>query len=185
MKLRHRTAAGRVLVLAFATEGTGRAAAAAPPRAADHVIVVMLDGCRPDILRRGDAPVPHGLAAAGATYLRARTIYPSQTRVAFVSLATGAYPGSHGIVGGNEVKDAAWQTVAMGDADPIAAQALVARPTFFEAATAAGLTSLYAGMESYELVGARGATWTINGKKTLDQAAYKTRYEPTADGSAD
>ena len=187
MKLRRRAAAALILILASAPQGARRAAAAPspPPRLADHVIVVMLDGCRPDILRRANAPVLHALAAAGTTYLRARTIYPSQTRVAFVSLPTGAYPGSHGIVGGNEVKDAGWQTVPMGDDDPIAAQALVARPTFFEAATAAGLTSLYAAMKGYELVGARGATWTINGKKTLNEAAYKTRYDATAEGSAD
>jgi predicted AlkP superfamily pyrophosphatase or phosphodiesterase len=187
MKLRHHAAA-LILILASAPHGGGAAAASAappPPRLAEHVIVVMLDGCRPDILRRANAPVLHALAAAGTTFIRARTIYPSQTRVAFVSLPTGAYPGSHGIVGGNEVKDAEWRTVAMGDDDPIATQALVARPTFFEAATAAGLTSLYAAMKGYELVGARGATWTINGKKTLNEAAYKTRYEATAEGSAD
>lgn len=185
MKLRCRAAAALALFLAFVPRGAAGAATPPPPRLTDHVIVVMLDGCRPDILRRAHAPVLHGLAAAGTTYLRARTIYPSQTRVAFVSLPTGAYPGSHGIVGGNEIKDAAWQSVAMGDDDPIAAQALVARPTFFEAATAAGLTSLYAAMKGYELVGARGATWTINGKKTLNQAAYKTRYDATAEGSVD
>jgi predicted AlkP superfamily pyrophosphatase or phosphodiesterase len=186
MKLRDLACAGLIPILASAPQGAGRAPAPpAPPRLADHVIVVMLDGCRPDILRRANAPVLHGLAAAGTTYLRARTIYPSQTRVAFVSLPTGAYPGSHGIVGGNEVKDGDWHSVAMGDDDPIATQALVARPTFFEAATAAGLTSLYAAMKGYELVGARGATWTINGKKTLNEAAYKTRYEATAEGSAD
>ena len=170
------------LLLAWAS---GTSAAAPAPRPADHVIVVMLDGCRPDLLRRARTPNLRALAAAGTTYLQARTVYPSQTRVAFVSLPTGAYPGSHGIVGGNDVMDAEWKTVGMGDDDPIAAQALVARPTVFEAATAAGLTSLYAAMKGYELVGARGATWTINGKKTLDPAAWKVRYEATAEGSAD
>jgi predicted AlkP superfamily pyrophosphatase or phosphodiesterase len=179
MKLPGGIAAALVLGLGWAP------AAAGTPRLADHVIVVVLVGCRPDMLRRANAPVLHRLAAAGTTYLRARTVYPSQTRVAFVSLPTGAYPGSHGIVGGNDVKDRDWNTVGMGDEDPIAAQALVARPTVFEAATAAGLTSLYAGMKGYELVGARGATWTINGRKTLDAAAYKARYEPAAQGSAD
>ena len=170
------------LLLAWAS---GTSAAAPAPRPADHVIVVMLDGCRPDLLRRARTPNLRALAAAGTTYLQAQTVYPSQTRVAFVSLPTGAYPGSHGIVGGNDVMDAEWKTVGMGDDDPIAAQALVARPTVFEAATAAGLTSLYAAMKGYELVGARGATWTINGKKTLDPAAWKVRYEATAEGSAD
>lgn len=159
--------------------------AAAPRRPADHVIVVMLDGTRPDSLRRARAPVIHGLASAGTTFLQAETVYPSQTRVAFVTLPTGAYPGSHGIVGGNDIKDENWRTVPVGDEDPLAAQELVARPTFFEDAAAAGLTSLYAGMKGYELVGARGATWTINGSKTLDRAAYATRYLPSWDGSAD
>ena len=174
-----------VALLTVAAWPAGLRASSVAARPADHVIVVMLDGCRPDLLRRARAPVLHALAAAGTTYLRAQTVYPSQTRVAFVSLPTGAYPGSHGIVGGNDVKDADWKTVAMGDDDPIAAQSLVARPTVFEAATAAGLTSLYAGMKGYELVGARGATWTINGRKTLDPAAWAVRYEPYAQGSAD
>jgi predicted AlkP superfamily pyrophosphatase or phosphodiesterase len=176
----------RLIVAALLLAGTAGSLPAAPTaRPADHVIVVMLDGCRPDLLRRARTPNLRALAAAGTTYLQAQTVYPSQTRVAFVSLPTGAYPGSHGIVGGNEIMDAEWKAVGMGDDDPIAAQALVARPTVFEAATAAGLTSLYAAMKGYELVGARGATWTINGKKTLDPAAWKTRYEPTAEGSAD
>jgi len=170
---------GRVAVACLLAAGT---AAAAAPGPASHVLIVMLDGTRPDALRRARAPVLQGLAAAGTEFLQAETVYPSQTRVAFVTLPTGAFPGSHGIVGGNDIKDAQWRTVAMGDDDPIAAQALVARATFFEDAAAAGLTSLYAAMKGYELVGARGATWTINGKKTLDAAAYATRYQGAVGG---
>jgi predicted AlkP superfamily pyrophosphatase or phosphodiesterase len=176
----------RLVVAAVLLAWTPGASPATPARRpADHVIVVMLDGCRPDMLRRAKAPVLHALAAAGTTYLRARTVYPSQTRVAFVSLPTGAFPGSHGLVGGNDVKDAEWRTVNMGDEDPVGLQEWVVRPTFFEAAAAGGLTSLYAAMKGYELVGARGATWTINGKKTLDPDAYKSRYQPAVLGSAD
>ncbi len=169
-----------------ALAATALLAAAAPAaRPADHVFIVMMDGTRPDFLRRARAPVIHGLAAAGTTFLQAETTYPSQTRVAFVSLPTGAYPGSHGIVGGDEIKDASWKNLETGDNDPVAAQALVARPTFFEEATAAGLTSIYAAMKGYELVGAKGATWTINGKQTLDKTAYAARYFPDSGGSVD
>jgi predicted AlkP superfamily pyrophosphatase or phosphodiesterase len=154
-------------------------------RAADYVMVLMLDGTRPDVLRRVQGSNIRGLARSGVTYLQARTCYPSQTRVAFVSLPTGSHPGSHGIVGGDDYKDAAWQTQPYGNDDPIAAQALVARGTMFEDATTAGLTSLYAAVKGYELVGARGATWTINGKKTLDQEIYKNRYQPAVGGSAE
>ena len=161
------------------------AAPAPAARPADHVFIVMMDGTRPDFLRRAHAPVIHALAAAGTTFLQAETTYPSQTRVAFVSLPTGSYPGSHGIVGGDEIKDASWKDLDTGNNDPIAAQALVARPTFFEEATAAGLTSIYAAMKGYELVGAKGATWTINGKNTIDKAAYAARYAPEVSGSVD
>ncbi len=175
-----------LLALAATALLAAAAAPAAPAaRPADHVFILMLDGTRPDFLRRARAPVIHALAAQGTTFLQAETTYPSQTRVAFVSLPTGSYPGSHGIVGGDEIKDASWKDLETGNNDPIAAQALVARPTFFEEAAAAGLTSIYAAMKGYELVGAKGATWTINGKQTLDRAAYAARYAPDVSGSAD
>jgi arylsulfatase A-like enzyme len=161
------------------------AAAAPAARPADHVFIIMMDGTRPDFLRRAHAPVIHGLAAEGTTFLQAETIYPSQTRVAFVTLPTGSYPGSHGIVGGDEIKDASWKDLETGNKDPIAAQALVARPTFFEEASAAGLTSIYAAMKGYELVGAKGATWTIDGKQTLDKTPQAARYAPDVAGSVD
>jgi predicted AlkP superfamily pyrophosphatase or phosphodiesterase len=152
-------------------------------RPADHVFVLMLDGTRPDVLRAVKTPTLTALAAGGVRYLQARTIYPSQTRVAFVSLPTGSFTGSHGIVGGESFMDPNWQQVGFGDDDPIKAQALCARPTIFEEASAAGLTSVYAAMKGYELVGARGATWTINGNKTLDRTAYESRYQAIVDGS--
>jgi predicted AlkP superfamily pyrophosphatase or phosphodiesterase len=160
-------------------------ASPAGARPADHVFVIMLDGTRPDFLRRAHAPVIHKLLAEGTTFLQAETTYPSQTRVAFVSLPTGSYPGSHGIVGGDEIKDASWANLETGDNDPIGAQALVARPTFFEEASADGLTSMYSALKGYELVGARGATWTINGKLTIDKTAYGARYATDSGGSID
>lgn len=152
-------------------------------RRTDHVFILMLDGTRPDVLRTVNAPTIRSLEASGVRYTQARTIYPSQTRVAFVSLTTGAYTGNHGIVGGPSFKDERWTTVSYRDDDPTAAQPLCARPTIFEEFAAAGLTSAYAAMKGYELVGARGATWTINGNKTLDRDAYATRYQPEAQGS--
>jgi hypothetical protein len=157
--------------------------AATQTRRTDHVFVLMLDGTRPDVLRTVNAVTIRGLEASGVRYTQARTIYPSQTRVAFVSLTTGAYTGSHGVVGGPSFKDERWATVSYRDDDPIAAQPLCARPTIFEELAAAGLTSAYAVMKGYELVGARGTTWTINGNKTLDRDAYATRYQPEAQGS--
>ena len=155
------------------------------PRLAEHVFIVMLDGMRPDLLRLADAPHIKQLAASGTGFLQARTVYPSQTRVAFVSLPTGAYPASHGIVGGDFFKDADWQTISLGqDSDPLPAQTLSSRATLFDELSGIGRTSLYAAMKGYELVGAHGATWTINGNRTLDPVAYATRYDQEVNGSA-
>lgn len=154
-------------------------------RSTDHVFVIMLDGMRPDLLRLAHTPNIDQIAASGTRYLHARTVYPSQTRVAFVSLPTGAYPSSHGIVGGDFYMDQRWQSVSLGrEPDPIPTQSLVTRATVFEELSAVGLTSVYAAMKGYELVGARGATWTINGNRTLDPSAYATRYDNQVNGSS-
>ena len=180
--MRHRWTVLAAFVLAFTSQGVGGQQLA---RAADHVFIIMLDGMRPDLLRLAHAPTINHLAASGTRYMEARTVYPSQTRVAFVSLPTGAYPSSHGIVGGDFYKDERWQTVSLGrEPDPIPAQSLVTRATIFEELSAVGLTSVYAAMKGYELVGAHGATWTINGNRTLDPAAYATRYDTQVNGSA-
>lgn len=176
-----------LLVLALLlTLGAGaRTQPPQPTRAADHVIVLMLDGVRPDAIYAANTPHIRALEKAGTTFVQARTVYPSQTRVAFVSLPTGAYPSSHGIVGGTDFKDASWQTIPLGEyANPEKQQPLCMRPTIFEELSAAGMTSLYAAMKGYELVGARGATWTINGAKIFDPRAWESRYEPQASGSA-
>lgn len=183
-------AAAVAAVLWTAAAGAAPAPAPSVPAArtavaADHVVVVMLDGTRPDALRVAHAPNLYALAAQGAQYLQARTIYPSQTRVAFVSLPTGAWPSSHGIMGGDDFMDAGWTQRTFGDVkDPVPSQELCRRPTIFEEATAAGLTSLYAAMKGYELVGARGATWTINLRTTPDdEPLYGTIYDQQVEGS--
>lgn len=177
-----RCRASLALILLLLPSATARTQ---PSRAADHVIVIMLDGTRTDVLQAANAPNIKALEKAGTTFVQARTVYPSQTRVAFVSLPTGAYPASHGIVGGTDFKDASWRSVPLGDAaNPEKQQALCVRPTIFEELKAAGLTSLYAAMKGYELVGARGATWTINGGTIFDPRAWESRYEPQANGSS-
>src|SRR5438132_1846421 len=113
---RRMAAARRLAALLLAALAAGCSAVrSAGPRAADYVVVVMLDGARPDILRRAQAPVIHGLEAEGTSWLQARTAYPSQTRVAFVTLPTGAYPEHHGSVGGDEFQDADWNPIPAGD----------------------------------------------------------------------
>lgn len=61
-------------------------------------IIIGFDGLRPELAT--DAHAPH-LAAwmrQGVRTVNARTVFPSETKVAMSSLATGAWPGRHGIV---------------------------------------------------------------------------------------
>ena len=61
-----------------------------------RVIMVALDGLRPDMVDPVATPHLHALGAAGARFSRARSVFPSETRVATPSLITGCRPGDHG-----------------------------------------------------------------------------------------
>lgn len=64
-----------------------------------RVIVAVFDGLRVDMVRPDLTPNILRLAKRGVWYREARSIFPSVTRVATTSFATGAPPSVHGIVG--------------------------------------------------------------------------------------
>ncbi|RXT56081.1 hypothetical protein B6S44_08400 [Bosea sp. Tri-44] len=66
---------------------------------ATRVIVAVFDGLRPDLVTPELTPNILRLAARGTWFRRARSVFPSVTRVATSSIATGAPPAVHGIVG--------------------------------------------------------------------------------------
>ncbi|PTM40631.1 alkaline phosphatase family protein [Bosea sp. 124] len=65
---------------------------------ADRVVVAVFDGLRPDLVTPELTPNLVRLAARGIWFRQARSVFPSVTRVATSSIATGAPPGVHGIV---------------------------------------------------------------------------------------
>lgn len=79
-------------VLALVAAGSW--AAETPVR---HVVLVTVDGLRPDAI--AVAPAPHLTAAmrAGAHTLAGRTVDPPETLPAHVSIATGQPPAQHGV----------------------------------------------------------------------------------------
>jgi phosphonoacetate hydrolase len=66
---------------------------------ATRVIVAVFDGLRPDLVTPELTPNILRLAARGTWFRRARSVFPSVTRVATSAIATGAPPAVHGIVG--------------------------------------------------------------------------------------
>jgi predicted AlkP superfamily pyrophosphatase or phosphodiesterase len=75
--------------------------ATAPTRSRPYVLLVSLDAFRADYLDRYRLPVLERIAAQG---IRAEALlppFPSKTFPSHYTIATGLYPGHHGIVGNN------------------------------------------------------------------------------------
>src|SRR5689334_10997834 len=62
-----------------------------------HVLVILMDGARPDAIQAIDAPILQGLAANGAVDWEAQTVLPSATVPAHASLFTGLSVEEHGV----------------------------------------------------------------------------------------
>lgn len=65
----------------------------------DRFLIVSFDGLRPDLIDAAQTPNLARLKALGTTLARHRTVYPSETRVAFPSFVTGTTASGHGMVG--------------------------------------------------------------------------------------
>jgi len=63
------------------------------------IIVLVIDGLRPDSITPDIAPNLARLKTEGVSYNHAHSVYPTVTRVNSTSISTGAMPSSHGIVG--------------------------------------------------------------------------------------
>jgi arylsulfatase A-like enzyme len=63
------------------------------------VIVFVVDGLRPDAITVEDTPTLFRLRAEGVEFTNSHAVFPTVTRVNAATLATGAQPATHGIVG--------------------------------------------------------------------------------------
>ncbi|MCS6853688.1 MAG: alkaline phosphatase family protein [Elioraea sp.] len=63
-----------------------------------RVVLVALDGLRPDLVGPGLTPNLARLAEQGTRFVNATSVFPSETRVATPSLVTGCRPERHGMV---------------------------------------------------------------------------------------
>ena len=117
-----------------------------------YVFILAIDGLRPDVVRDEDTPNLKRLAREGAVCWRGRVSVPSQTRVNFVTIATGAHADRHGIVGAG-YRDGQWDAQRTDTPNPGEGQNRVLVPTVFEALERAGYRTAYLAMKGYELVG--------------------------------
>jgi arylsulfatase A-like enzyme len=95
---------GRPITIALETEPVHFDPAPAPTTSArpyDHVIVVSIDGLRPDAVMMTDAPNLRRLRQIGAWSTEARTITRSYTLPSHTSMLTGVDADRHGLVHNN------------------------------------------------------------------------------------
>lgn len=98
------------------------APAAGPAKGkAQHVVVMVWDGLRPDLVTEQNTPTLYRLSRDGVTFTQHHPVYPSSTEVNGTALATGVFPNRSGIIGNREYRPEinALKSVATESADTI------------------------------------------------------------------
>jgi predicted AlkP superfamily pyrophosphatase or phosphodiesterase len=141
----------------------------------DHVVVISIDGLRPDAIAAYRTPTLRRLLGEGSYTLDARTILPSKTLPSHTSMLTGAEPAAHGIT---------WNS------DRTSAHGHLATPTVFALARARGFhTAAFFSKSKFhhlEMAGTldhaqspRGSNGKLPAATTTDSvAAYLARERP-------
>src|ERR1700743_1967001 len=142
-----------VVVLTAASTSLARAQITTQPGVesplAHHVMVISIDGCRPDALLRSDAPNVRELMKRGSFTFWARTTDIAITLPSHTSMMTGVPPEVHGILV-NEEKPG----------QPIPYPAV---PTLFEVAKARGYsTALFSTKRKFDTLARPGSVdWSF------------------------
>jgi arylsulfatase A-like enzyme len=71
---------------------------------ATHVVVVVWDGMRPDMVNATNTPTLYQLAREGVFFQNHHAVYISSTEVNATAIATGVYPNRSGIMGNREYR---------------------------------------------------------------------------------
>lgn len=141
----------------------------------EHVIVISVDGLRPDAIERFGARNLRRLMSEGSYSLAATTILPSKTLPSHTSMLTGTEPEMHGVYWNSEEMEA---------------HGHVAVPTMFATAHAAGLeTAAFFSKEKFEHLAVpgtldfvafpRGIVGIELASRTVDRAqSYLARHRP-------
>jgi predicted AlkP superfamily pyrophosphatase or phosphodiesterase len=105
-----------------------------PVPAISHVVIISIDGCRPDLLLRADTPVIHSLLPRASFTFWARTTAESITLPSHTSMLTGVVPIKHTIQWNMDL--------------PLEHPVYPAYPTLFQLAKKAGYTTAMAAGKS-------------------------------------
>lgn len=144
-------------------------------RQTDHVFIIVLDGVRTDKLAKVNTPNIDRLRQNGVSFSEAVTTYPTDTIVNFVTISTGCYPEKHGVVGQNFMSDD-WKQVSFTKND-------IKVETLAEIINKSGLKTGFFAAKGYDLLGGRGSTIAVDGKKLMTKEKLAHKYSSDVSGS--
>jgi arylsulfatase A-like enzyme len=127
---------------------------------AEHVVVVVWDGMRPDFISREHTPTLYQLAQDGTFFQHHHPVYISTTEVNGTALNTGEHPEHSGIMANREYRPQidATKSIAMEDEDSVRQGDLIsgghyiAVPTLAEIIQGAGFPTAITGTKSVTLL---------------------------------
>lgn len=132
----------------------------APVEKAEHVVVMVWDGMRPDFVTEQFTPNLYRLAHAGVTFAHHHPTYPSSTEVNGAALATGDYPSRSGLIANHEFRPAinpkkpisTEKLKAVRQGDEVSSGKYLTAPTVAELVQAAGFRTAVAGTKPVALL---------------------------------
>ena len=154
---------------------------------AEHVVLVVWDGMRPDFVSAQYTPQLYELAQRGTFFKNHHPVYVSSTEVNGTALATGVYPNKSGIIANSEYRpDVGWaspnategiEMVRRGD---LATGGKYIRvPTLCEIVQAAGFPTAVAGVKPVALLHDRSQRKSIGAAKD-SIVLYSGRIMPSS-----
>ena len=169
-----RSAAAAAILCVF-VQPASAADEGVPHAKAEHVVLVVWDGMRPDFITPEHAPNLLKLAKRGVFFRNHHSIYPSLTSVNAAALATGVYPNRNGmfanwaflpeIRGGKLARMDGPETIEK--ADELTGGKYLTAPTIAELVRARGGRTAVAGTKSASLLHDRKPSSIGNGAVTL------------------
>jgi arylsulfatase A-like enzyme len=136
--------AGLLLLIPAAARGAGKA---------QHVVIVVMDGLRPDAVTEQTMPTLAGMAREGTVFANHHPVYPSMTEVNGAALATGMWPAHSGVIANREYRpdvELLGPVDTQGDwaswkGDQVRDGQWIKRPTLVEIVREKGLRAMAAG----------------------------------------
>ena len=157
---------------------------------AHRFVIFVWDGLRPDLINVTDTPNLAGLRDSGTNFVDHHSTYPTLTMINAASLATGAYPATHGFFGNSfwvpraQGHDSANRSVDFSTPvftedyailraiDRSEQGKLLAVPTLFEIAHRAGIATAIVGKGGPTFLQSRGdANFFLDDKTIMPESA--------------